>query len=141
MLRGAACCALRRTQALTPSILELVAARRGHFKLESGHHSALWLDVLPPALAAGVHGKRMAIVDDVMSAGSALRGTTSELAAHGATTTVAGALLVLGTVGADYFALRDVPVVAVAREAYELWSPAECPMCADKMAIEDVGST
>src|SRR5206468_8123548 len=29
------------------TLLELVAGRRGHFRLESGHHSALWLDLDP----------------------------------------------------------------------------------------------
>ncbi|MDQ3996992.1 MAG: hypothetical protein M3303_08225 [Gemmatimonadota bacterium] len=27
------------------AFVELVAARRGHFRLESGHHGALWLDL------------------------------------------------------------------------------------------------
>lgn len=142
------------------SFFELTAGRRGHFQLESGHHSELWLDLdalfaeskriepfvaqlteslrpynvavvcgpllggaflaqlvaqtlavefcftervmpshadglypasyrLPPAFAARVRGKRLAIVDDVMSAGSALRGTYSELLTHGAAPVVA----------------------------------------------------
>ena len=29
------------------AFLELVAGRRGHFRLESGHHSGLWLDLDP----------------------------------------------------------------------------------------------
>ncbi|MEO8621659.1 MAG: orotate phosphoribosyltransferase, partial [bacterium] len=29
----------------TSAFLELVAGRRGHFQLESGHHGALWLDL------------------------------------------------------------------------------------------------
>ena len=29
------------------AFLELVAVRRGHFRLESGHHSDLWLDLDP----------------------------------------------------------------------------------------------
>ena len=29
------------------AFLELVAARRGHFQLESGHHGSLWLDLDP----------------------------------------------------------------------------------------------
>src|SRR5216684_6411890 len=33
------------------AFLELVDGRRGHFRLESGHHSALWLD-LDPLFAA-----------------------------------------------------------------------------------------
>lgn len=45
---------------------------------------------IPGALAERVAGKRFAIVDDVMSAGSALRGTYADLRAHGATCVVAG---------------------------------------------------
>src|SRR5919107_1434591 len=104
----------------TAAFLELVAGRRGHFRLESGHHGGLWLDphplfaqprrnapvappparAIPPDALWGVRGRRLAIVDDVMSAGSALRGTCAELVAHGAEPVVAGALLVLGDVGA-----------------------------------------
>lgn len=190
--------------------LALVAGRRGHFRLESGHHGGLWLDLdplfadprriepfvaaladavrphdadavcgpllggaflaqlvahalgaafcftervmpagdeaslyraryrLPPAFIARVRGKRIAMVDDVMSAGSALRGTYAELQAHGACPVVAGALLVLGSAGADYFAQHNIPVEAVARDDYELWLPGECPLCAAGMELEDV---
>jgi orotate phosphoribosyltransferase len=95
---------------------------------------------LPPALVARANGKRLAIVDDVMSAGSALRGTYMELQAHGATPVVAGALLVLGSAGASFFAEHGVPVEAVARDDYELWLPADCPLCADGLPLEDVAS-
>src|SRR6267143_7157976 len=133
----------------TAAFLQLVDRRRGHFRLESGHHGGLWLDLdplfadplrieplvdvlttairpyevagvcgpllggaflsqlvahalgvkfsftervkspnsglyqaryrLPPAFATRVRDQRLAIVDDVMSAGSALRGTYEEL--------------------------------------------------------------
>lgn len=191
------------------AFLEIVEARRGHFRLESGHHSALWLDLdslfaeprrvkpfvsalaaalrphdismvcgpllggafvaqlisealgtqfcftervmpaehdglyraqyrLPSALAGRVQGKRVAMVDDVMSAGSALRGTYAELRSHGAAPVVAGALLVLGSAGADFFASSGVAVVAVARDAYDLWLPTGCPLCAAGVPVEDV---
>ena len=193
------------------AFLAIVAGRRGHFRLESGHHGALWLDLdplfaearridplvarladalrphgveavcgplvggaflaqlvaralgaefcfteratpaeggglyaaryrLPPALAARVRGRRVAMVDDVMSAGSALRGTHAELEAHGAVPVVAGALLVLGGAGAAFFATRGVPVEAVARDGYELWAPAECPLCAAGVPLEDAAA-
>jgi orotate phosphoribosyltransferase len=192
----------------TSALLELVAARRGHFQLESGHHGALWLDLdplfvsprrvapfidalagalrpyavdavcgpllggafvaqlvagaldaeflftervmpaepgglyaaryrLPPALAARACGKRVALVDDVMSAGSALHGTYAELRAHGADPIVAGALLVLGAVGAAHFAERHLPVEAVARAPYDLWPPESCPLCAAGAPLAD----
>jgi orotate phosphoribosyltransferase len=193
------------------AFLALVSGRRGHFKLESGHHGGLWLDLdplfaephriapfvdalaeairphgveavcgpllggaflaqlvahrlgaefcftervmpaqaeglyragyrLPPAFHARVRGRRIALVDDVMSAGSALRGTYAELRAHGAEPVAAGALLVLGSAGADFFAREGVPVEAVARDAYDLWLPAECPRCAAGVPLEDVAA-
>jgi orotate phosphoribosyltransferase len=197
------------TEATAPAFLELVAGRRGHFRLESGHHGALWLDLdalfaeprrvaplvtalvnrirpydvaavcgplqggaflaqlvahaldvefwftkrvtpsetgalyqtrylLPPALANRVRNRRAAMVDDVMSAGSALRGTFAELRAHGATPVVAGALLVLGSAGDAYFAEQRIAVEAVARGEYELWRPADCPLCVAGVPLEDV---
>lgn len=193
------------------AFLELVSGRRGHFRLESGHHGGLWLDLdplfadprriepfvarladalrphaaqavcgpllggaflaqlvahalgtefcftervlpagdgglyraryrLPPGLAARVRGKRLALVDDVMSAGSALRGTYAELRARGALPVAAGALLVLGSAGADFFAGEGVAVEAVARDRYELWLPEECPLCAAGVPLEDVAA-
>ena len=56
------------------------------------------------------------MVDDVMSAGSALRGTFDEVMAHGAEPVVVGALLVLGSAGAGYFADQGIAVESVARE-------------------------
>ena len=202
------------TETNAAAFLNLVAGRRGHFRLESGHHSALWLDldalfaqprliapfvaaladalrshavsvvcgpllggaflaqlvaheldvefcftervmpadasrieglyparyVLSPAFSARVGGKRVAIIDDVMSAGSALRGTYSELKTHAAMPVIAGALLVLGSTGARFFAEQGVAVEAVAREDYDLWLPAECPLCVAGLAIEDVAA-
>jgi len=195
-------------QTSAAAFLELVAARRGHFVLESGHHSGLWLDLdplfadqrriepfvaaltdalrpyeiaavcgplvggaflaqlvarelsaefcfterapasqghglyqaryrLPLAFAGRLRGKRVAIVDDVMSAGSALRGTYTELQAHGALSVVAGALLVLGSTGADFFTERHVPVEAVVRDDYKLWSPEDCLLCHEGLPLEN----
>ena len=191
--------------------LELIAGRRGHFQLESGHHGELWFDLdalfavpdriapfvsqlaeslrpynvaavcgpllggaflaqlvahrlnvefcftervmprdatgfyqasyrLPEAYAARVRGRRIAMVDDVMSAGSALRGTYTELQTHGAIPVVAGALMVLGNTGSDYFAVRQVAVEAVVREDYSIWLPNECPLCADETPLENVAA-
>jgi orotate phosphoribosyltransferase len=191
------------------SFFELTARRRGHFQLESGHHSELWFDLdalfavphaiepfvrqltesirpykvtavcgpllggaflaqlvahalevefcftervmprdahgfyqaryrLPPGFNARMRGRRIAIVDDVMSAGSALRGTYTELQTHGAVPVVAAALMVLGNTGADYFAEQQVAVEAVVRESYSLWLPSECLLCEMAMPLENV---
>ena len=189
------------------AFLGLVSGRRGHFRLESGHHSDLWLDLdplfadpstvepfvtalsdalrpynasvicgpllggaflaqlvaralgaefcftervsaapgeglfqatyrLPRAFSARVAGKRVAMVDDVMSAGSALRGTYAALQMSAAIPVVAGALLVLGATGADFFTQRGLAVEAVVRDRHALWTPAECPLCAAGEALE-----
>jgi orotate phosphoribosyltransferase len=188
----------------------MAQGRRGHFRLESGHHSALWLDLdalfadpqaiapfvgalvaqlrdhaldvvcgpllggaflaqlvaqslgvefcftersavkadglfgtryeLPPAHRMRLRGRRVALVDDVMSAGSALRGTLTALQAAGAMPVAAGAILVLGDLGAGYFAHQHLPLVAVLREDYELWTPAACPMCKAQQPLEDAAS-
>lgn len=199
-------------EASATSFFELTSRRRGHFQLESGHHSELWFDLdalfavpgridpfvsqlansirahkvegvcgpllggaflaqlvaqklevdfcftervlprdasglyrasyrLPPAFRARVPGRRLAIVDDVMSAGSALRGTYSELKAHGALPVVAGALMVLGNTGAAFFATKKVAVEAVVRQDYSLWLPSACPLCVAGTALENVSAS
>ena len=192
------------------AFMTLVTGRQGHFKLESGHHSSLWLDLdalfanphkiapfvdaltasllpfgvdavcgpllggaflaqlvarelgaefcytervmandneemyrasyrLPRGFKSQLIGKRVAIVDDVMSAGSALRGTYNELLEYSAHPVVAGALLILGTRGVDFFAGQNVPVQAPAAHVdFDLWMPNECPMCSNGLALEDV---
>ena len=193
---------------LSADLLSLTSPRRGHFRLESGHHSNLWLDLeglfvqpalvrpfvtrlaraLQPHKVAGVCGplvggaflgqmlasalkaeffftervlpgegdglyqaqyhlplaargrvgdKRVAIVDDAISAGSAVRATYAELQGHGAEPVVIGALLVLGSAASPYFAERGVRIEAVARLPFDLWVPAECPLCASGQPLAD----
>jgi orotate phosphoribosyltransferase len=96
---------------------------------------------LPSAFISRVRGERLAMVDDVMSAGSALRGTYTELQTHGATPVAAGAIMVLGNTGANFFRGQQIPVEAVFREAYSLWLPNECPLCAAGTPLEQVGTS
>jgi orotate phosphoribosyltransferase len=189
--------------------ITLVSGRRGHFRMESGLHGQLWLDLdslfadphrvepfvaaltdairpyapdvvcgplvggaflaqlvaralgcefayterfappepgglfrvryeLPRAFRERLRAKRIAIVDDVMSAGSALRGTYHDLQTVGAVTVVAGALLVQGTVGEQFFANERILVEAVARDASAIWPPDECPLCRDGVPLAEV---
>src|SRR3982751_2166007 len=174
--------------------IAMANGRRGHFRLESGHHGALWLDLdplfvnyrtispfvdrlvdlirrykvdvvcgpllggaflaqlvaralsvdfcfteretvpegdglyraryrLPPAFIKNVEGRKVAIVDDVMSAGSALRGTYLELASYEAHTVIAGTLMSMGPVGLRYFNENGVTVAAVVHHEMMLWKP------------------
>jgi orotate phosphoribosyltransferase len=192
-------------------LLNLLAARQGHFRLESGHHGDLWLaldrlflrpgsirpfaselaaklasyhlaavcgpliggallaqtiaaelDVefyytqrftppdaqrnalysvayrLPHSLRRIVQGKDVAIVDDVINAGSAVRATWAELRACGARPVVIGALLVLGSAAPGFFAEHNVPLESTATLPSGLWSPAECPLCASGAPLQEV---
>src|SRR5258707_3587875 len=92
----------------------------------SGLYQARYL--LPQAFSARVRGRRIAMVDDVMSAGSALRGTFTELQTHGAEPVVAGALMVLGTTGADFFAEQQVAVEAGGRGGLSPLLPSHGPL-------------
>jgi orotate phosphoribosyltransferase len=84
---------------------------------------------LPPELRRRVGNERIAIVDDVVSAGSSVRATAQDLLTTGAQTVVVGTLLVLGNQAVDHFAGLGIPLVALARQSFNLWTPAECPLC------------
>lgn len=93
---------------------------------------------LPPALAKRARGKRVALVDDAMSAGSSLRATRAELDRAGAVPVAVGALIVFGDRGAGYFRDQALPVECLARDEYQMWSPDDCPMCRDGVPLEGV---
>jgi orotate phosphoribosyltransferase len=91
---------------------------------------------LPTGLRGRTHEKRIAIVDDVISAGSAARGTYADLQAQGARPVVVGALLMLGALASSFFEERGVPLTSVARMPYDIWLPAACPLCISGAPLE-----
>jgi orotate phosphoribosyltransferase len=189
-------------------ILSLFAARKGHFRFESGHHGDLWLEIppayvrprslrphaarlarlleahrveavcgplvegallaqmvaeeldvefyfaeqfirpatndrypvgyrIPAALRDGLRGKRIAVVDDVINAGSAVRGAAEDVEACGAQLVAIGALLVLGLHASAFAASKGVPVETLAHLAKnDLWEPSSCPLCASGVPLE-----
>jgi orotate phosphoribosyltransferase len=190
-------------------ILSLLASRKGHFRMESGHHGDLWLDLellclrperirgfaaalakqvarhnpeavcgplvegafvalmvaselglefsyservvrpqseslypvdyrIPLALREEVRGKRVAIINDVINAGSAVRGTFADLKACGARPVAIGALLVLGSPASDFAASNNVALVNLASLVNKVWTPTECPLCAARLPLEEV---
>jgi len=93
---------------------------------------------LPAGLRAQVRGKRVAIVDDIINAGSATRATHAELQEHGAQTVAIAALLILGRAATAFAAAAGLPLLSLAQQASGLWSPEECPLCATGVPLEDV---
>jgi orotate phosphoribosyltransferase len=189
----------------------LFAARDGHFRYESGHHGARWLDLeglfcqpqrirplanelahrlrdaaaptavcgplvegaflglmvaevlqlpftyatpvaqpprdglysvayrIPAVLRPAVHGQAVAIVNDVINAGSAVGGAFADLTACGAHPVAVGALLVLGAWTARFTAAHQLQLVTLAALPHDVWTPATCPLCAAGLPLEDHG--
>ncbi|MBV9044698.1 MAG: orotate phosphoribosyltransferase [Alphaproteobacteria bacterium] len=95
---------------------------------------------IPASLRAGLRGKRVAVVNDVTNAGSAVRGTYEDLRACGAEVVAFGTLLLLGESFARFAAEEGVPLHALARLPNNLWTPAECPLCVAEAPLQDLGA-
>lgn len=85
---------------------------------------------IAPALRPAIRGHRVAIVDDAISAGSAVKGTYADAEACGATPVVIGALLLMGTAGPEFAAAKGIPLARLADLPLNLWLPETCPLCA-----------
>jgi orotate phosphoribosyltransferase len=187
--------------------VQALAAREGHFLLESGMHAGQWLDldavfVEPAAIAPAVDalatllapsspsaicgpllggaflaqalatrmrvrfycaervadagggglfkaayripagqrgrlsGERLAVVDDVISAGSSVRATISDVLSAGAQVVAVGALMTLGDVGRAHISSLGLPLLAPAHREFAVWAPDACPLCAQGLALE-----
>ncbi len=190
----------------------LLVARRGHFRLESGHHADMWLDLdtlfvhprrlrpiaqqlalqlakhdieavvgpvvggafvaqmialeldleffnadrlgdvrpdggidiryrIPNRTRSWLGGKRVAIVDDVISTGSAARATYTDLAACGAKPVVLGALLILGFAAQTVAKSSNMALESIAQLPSHYWPPADCPLCAANTPLESPEAT
>jgi orotate phosphoribosyltransferase len=194
--------------AVQEEVLKLFAARKGHFRFESGHHGDLWLEIppayvrpnrlrrhaaelarllaahdvqavcgplvegaflaqmvaeeldgefcfaeqftrsgadglypagyrIPTSLRGAIRGKRTAIVDDVINAGSAVRGAADDLQACGAIIVAIGALLTLGSLASAFAASKAVPLETLSHLSKNvLWEPSSCPLCASGAPLE-----
>jgi orotate phosphoribosyltransferase len=190
-------------------VVNLIGARRGHFRYESGHHGDLWLELdglylrpnrlrpfvrelarrlaghrveavcgpmvggallaqmvaqeldaelyvaeqftrptgdglfpvgykIPDALRPSARGKATAVVDDVINAGSAVRGAFDDLKACGARVVVLGALMTLGDRASNFAAGEGLALESLARMPNTLWEPSACPLCASGAPLAGV---
>ncbi|MEO8113501.1 MAG: phosphoribosyltransferase family protein [Phenylobacterium sp.] len=95
---------------------------------------------VPAPLRAGLRGKRAAIVNDVINAGSAVRGTFEDLEACGAEVVAIATLLVLGEAAGAFAVGKGVPLISAASLPNSLWAPTDCPLCASGVPLEDVAA-
>ena len=93
---------------------------------------------IPAALRSRISGKRVAVVDDAINAGSALRGAIEDLKTCGAQLVAIGALLRVGDRAVDLARAEAVPLATLTRlESDNLWSPARCPLCRAGKPLDD----
>jgi orotate phosphoribosyltransferase len=85
---------------------------------------------IPRALHAEVAGRRIAVLNDVINAGSAVAGTLADLRACGAEPVAIATLAVLGTAAQGLAAAQDVALEWLAAFPNRIWAPADCPLCA-----------
>jgi orotate phosphoribosyltransferase len=91
---------------------------------------------LPNTLGSQLKGKRVAIVDDAINAGSALRGTFEALTAAGAKPVAAGALIVLSDTARPFLAANGLVLEGLVTLATPLWAPEVCPLCAHRVPLD-----
>jgi orotate phosphoribosyltransferase len=93
---------------------------------------------LPRPLRPLVACRRVAIVNDVVSAGSAVRGAFDNLRAHGAHVVAIGCLLVMGSAIDAFAEAHALAVETIERLPYQLWAPDTCPRCQAGEPLEAV---
>lgn len=85
-----------------------------------------------------VRGRRVAVVNDVINAGSAVRGTLADLTRLDAQPAAIASLLTLGT-GVAYIAAEwRIPQMSLATLPNEIWTPDRCPLCAAGTPLLDL---
>jgi orotate phosphoribosyltransferase len=188
-------------------VLALLPRRSGHFRLESGHHGELWLELprlylrpapvialatelarrlgphrpeivcgplvegafvaltvaqvldvpftyseprasdapglyavayrVPASLRPELRGHRVAIVNDVINAGSAVAGTFADLRAAEANPVAVATLAVLGDWAATFTAQHGLALETLVTSPNRVWEPAQCPLCAQGEPLTD----
>lgn len=93
---------------------------------------------VPRTVRRTLQGKRVALVNDVINAGSAVKATFADLQSCGAQIVALAALLVLGDSAAQFAQFNQVPLLSLAALPNQLWTPESCPLCASGVPLEDL---
>ncbi len=99
---------------------------------------------IPQPLQASVADQPVVIVNDVISAGSAVRGAYEHLRELQARVVAVASLVTLG----DEFARwaervaepRRLPLVTLLQKSHNIWTPDACPLCAHGERLEHVAN-
>jgi orotate phosphoribosyltransferase len=93
---------------------------------------------VPSSVVGQLRGQRIAVVDDVINAGSAVQSTATALESCGAEVVAMAALLTLGGSALSLARHKRIPLETIASLDASLWEPASCPLCASGAPLEDL---
>lgn len=93
---------------------------------------------VPEAQRRALRGKRIAIVNDVINAGSAVKGTFEDLQNCEAKVVAIAALVVLGSAADEFASGNNVALESLANVPNNLWLPSICPLCSSGVPLEDI---
>jgi orotate phosphoribosyltransferase len=83
-----------------------------------------------PRVPGGIAGWRVAIADDAVNAGAAVRASAGQLRDQGAVPVAVAALLALGDARTVVPAALSVPFYAAGSLSSRVWPATSCPLCA-----------
>ncbi len=92
---------------------------------------------LPTTLRQRIEGKRVAIVNDVINAGSAVRGTYIDLESSNANTVAMASLLTLGDTPKALADEWNIDLITIGSQSNSIWTPDECPLCANRTPLDN----
>ena len=92
---------------------------------------------IPAPLQRALAGRRVAIVNDVINAGSAARGTLEALKRCGAQPGALGALAVYGESAGGLAAAHGIALETLASFPSRIWELSACPQCARGVPLDD----
>ena len=96
---------------------------------------------IPGPLRPLLRGKRVAVVNDVINAGSAVRGTLTSLRDCDAKPVAIGTLAVYGEAAAKLADSHAVSLETLASLPSKIWEPDSCPLCSKGEPLSDPRST
>jgi len=91
---------------------------------------------IPKPLAPELRSKRVVIVNDVVNAGSAVRGTLAALEQCGARPVAIGTLAAYGDAASELAAAHGLALETLASFPSRIWEPGACPLCAKGVPLK-----
>ena len=92
---------------------------------------------VPDSLRADLAGRRVLLVDDAISMGSALLATLADLADCGVEIAGLAALMVLGDAAEAIAKSRGVQLYTLTSIETGIWEPSQCPLCRSGVVLID----